>query len=308
MSHFTLRQLQVFSSAARHLSHSRAAEELHLSQPAVSMQIKQLEQSIGLPLFEQVGKKIYLTEAGREMLHYSRNIAQQIEEMDSVFDEIKGMERGQLNISLVSTANYFMPRLLAKFIQAHPKIRVNLHVANRDTVIKQLVDNLADLAITGQPPEEANMVSQVFMQNPMVVIASPSHPLANVHNIQPQQLANEMFLLRERGSGTRDVMERFFSSNKLGVPGSMEMHTNEAIKQSVQAGMGLSITSLHGIELKLETKRLTILDVENFPIMRYWHIVHRANKRLSIAAQAFKQFLLTEAEILVAPVTIDHIK
>ena len=308
MSHFTLRQLQVFAAAARHLSHSRAAEELHLSQPAVSMQIKQLEQSIGLPLFEQLGKQIHLTEAGHEMVRYARNIAQQIEEMDAVFDEMKGMERGQLNISLVSTANYFMPKLLAKFIQAHPNISVNLHVANRDAVIKQLVENAADLAITGQPPEDADMVSQVFMQNPLVVIASPGHPLAHVHDIQPQQLAQEIFLLRERGSGTRDVMERFFNSHQLAMPGSMEMHTNEAIKQSVQAGMGLSITSLHGIELKLETKRLTILDVANFPIMRYWHIVHRANRRLSVAAQAFKQFLLTEAEILVAPLPLKNVK
>jgi DNA-binding transcriptional LysR family regulator len=308
MSHFTLRQLQVFSAAARLLSHSRAAEELHLSQPAVSMQIKQLEQSIGLPLFEQIGKQIHLTEAGHEMVRYSRNIAQQIEEMDAVFDEMKGMERGQLNISLVSTANYFMPKLLAKFIQAHPNINVNLHVANRDAVIKQLEDNAADLAITGQPPEDANMVSQVFMQNPLVVIAAPSHRLANAHNIQPEQLAGETFLLREQGSGTRDVMERFFTNNQLAKPSSMEMHTNEAIKQSVQAGMGLSITSLHGIELKLETNRLTILDVANFPIMRYWHIVHRANRRLSLAAQAFKQFLIAEAEILVAPVAIQHTK
>lgn len=308
MSHFTLRQLQVFAAAARHLSHSRAAEELHLSQPAVSMQIKQLEQSIGLPLFDQVGKQIHLTEAGREMVIYSRNIAQQIEEMDAVFDAMKGMERGQLNISLVSTANYFMPKLLAKFIQIHPNINVTLHVANRDAVIKQLVENAADLAITGQPPEDADMVSQVFMQNPLVVIAAPSHPLANAHDIQPEQLAQETFLLRERGSGTRDVMERFFTSHHLAMPGSMEMHTNEAIKQSVQAGMGLSITSLHGIELKLETKRLTILDVANFPIMRYWHIVHRANRRLSVAAEEFKQFLLTEAEILVAPVALHHIK
>jgi len=304
MSHFTLRQLQVFSAVARHLSHSRAADELHLSQPAVSMQIKQLEQSIGLPLFDQVGKQIHLTEAGHEMVIYSRNIAQQLEEMDAVFDEMKGMERGKLNISLVSTANYFMPKLLAKFIQLHPNIQVNLFVANRDAVIKQLVENVADLAITGQPPEGVEMVSESFMQNPLVVIAAPNHPLANVSNIQPEQLANETFLLREQGSGTRGVMERFFTSNHLAMPGSMEMHTNEAIKQSVQAGMGLSITSLHGIELKLETNRLVILDVANFPIMRHWHIVHRANKRLSIAGRAFKQFLLTEAERLATPVAL----
>lgn len=307
MSHFTLRQLQVFAAAARHLSHSRAAEELHLSQPAVSMQIKQLEQSIGLPLFDQVGKQIHLTEAGREMVIYSRNIAQQLEEMDAVFDEMKGMERGELNISLVSTANYFMPKLLAKFIQMYPNIHVNLFVANRDAVIKQLVENIADLAITGQPPVGLDMVSESFMQNPLVVIAAPSHPLAHESDIQPEQLAHETFLLRERGSGTRDVMERFFTNHYLAMPGSMEMHTNEAIKQSVQAGMGLSITSLHGIELKLETNRLVILDVANFPIMRHWHIVHRANKRLSIAAKAFKQFLLTEAEQLLPSVPLKRL-
>ena len=308
MSHLTLRQLQVFSAVARNLSHSRAAAELHLSQPAVSMQIKQLEQGIGLPLFEQVGKQIHLTEAGREMVVYSRNIAQQLEEMDAVFDEMKGLERGELNISVVSTANYFMPQLLAKFIQMHPKIHVSLHVANRDAVIKQLSENVADLAIMGQPPQGADMVAQSFMQNPLVVIAAPSHPLVKLSDIQPQQLARETFLMREQGSGTRDVMERFFASHQLAMPSCMEMDTNEAIKQSVQAGMGLGIISLHGIELELETRRLTILDVAHFPILRHWHIVHRANKRLSTAGRAFKQFLLTEAERLAAPVALKRAK
>lgn len=308
MFHITFRQLQVFSSVARHLSHSRAAEELHLSQPGVSMQIKQLEQSIGLPLFEQIGKQIHLTEAGRELVIYSRNIAQQLEEMEGVFQEMKGLERGSLNISVVSTANYFMPQLLAKFIQLHPKIHVGLHVANRDAVIRQLTENVADLAIMGQPPEGAEMVAQSFMQNPLVVIAAPTHPLVKISDIKPAQLARETFLLREQGSGTRDVMERFFASHQLAMPSSMEMDTNEAIKQSVQAGMGLGIISLHSIELELETRRLAILDVAHFPIMRHWHIVHRANKRLSTAGRAFKQFLLTEAERLVAPVPFKRIK
>lgn len=298
MFHITFRQLQVFSAVARNLSHSRAAEELHLSQPAVSMQIKQLEQSVGLPLFEQVGKAIHLTEAGRELVVYSRNIAQLMEEMEAVFEEMKGLERGKLNISVVSTANYFMPQLLAKFIQMHPKLNVSLHVANRDAVIKQLTENVADLAIMGQPPEGAEMVAQSFMQNPLVVIAAPNHPLVHAQQIQPEQLAKENFLLRERGSGTRGVMERFFMDHQLPRPNCMEMDTNEAIKQSVQAGMGLGIISLHGIEMELETKRLAILDVAYFPIIRHWHIVHRANKRLSMAGRAFKQFLLTEAERL----------
>ena len=301
MIHVTLRQLQVFAAVARHLSHSRASEELYLTQPAVSMQIKQLERSIGLPLFEQMGKQIHLTEAGKEMLRYSRNISQQLEEMEAVFSEMKGLERGRLNISAVSTANYFMPQLLAKFIQLHPQIQVSLHVANSDAVLKQLTDNVADFAIMGQPPEGADMSSESFMQNPLVVIAAPKHALAKMRRIKPRQLAQETFLLREQGSGTRGVVERFFASHRMALPAHMEMDTNEAIKQSVQAGMGLGIISRHGIELELEAKRLIVLDVEHFPIVRHWHIVHRKGKRLSTASQAFKKFLLTEAEALATP-------
>lgn len=301
MLHISIRQLQVFESVARHLSHSRAAAELFLSQPAVSMQIKQTENAIGLPLFEQVGKKLHLTAAGNELLHYARSMLQLMQEMESVFDEMKGLEYGQLNISVVSTANYFMPQLLAKFIQLHPKINVSLSVANRDAVVKQLSDNVADLAIMGQPPEGADMVSQSFMPNPLVVIAAPDHPLAKRKKIQPRQLANETFLLREVGSGTRGVVERFFASHRLPLPAHMEMDTNEAIKQSVHARIGIGIISRHGIELELETKRLCILDVVGFPIVRNWHIVQRKNKRLSTAAHAFQRFLLDEAERLASP-------
>lgn len=308
MSHLTLRQLQVFSAVARHLSHSRAAEELHLSQPAVSMQIKQLEQSIGLPLFEQVGKQIHLTEAGREMVQYSRNIAQQLEEMDAVFDEMKGLERGRLNISVVSTANYFMPQLLAKFIQLHPNIHVSLHVANRDAVIRQLTENVADLAIMGQPPDGFDINAESFLDNPLVVIAATNHPLTKLKSVKFARLAEETFLSREQGSGTRSAMERVFAQHKIQPRISMEMETNEAIKQAVQAGMGLGILSLHSIELELETRRLAMLNVENFPLLRHWFVVHRANKRLSTAGQAFKQFLLTEAERLANPVPLKRVK
>lgn len=294
----SLRQLQVFESAARHLNHSRAAAELFLSQPAVSMQIKQAEQTIGLPLFEQAGKKLFLTEAGREMLHYARSMLQLMQEMETVFDEMKGLEHGHLNIAVVSTANYFMPQLLAKFIQAHPKIKVSLSVANRDAVIKQLAENIADLAIMGQPPEGTDMVAEPFMQNPLVVIAAPAHPFARAKKIQPRQLISETFLLREQGSGTRGVVERFFASHKLPLPAHMEMDTNEAIKQSVQAGMGIGIISSHGIELELETKRLIVLDVDRFPIVRHWYIVHRKDKRFSTATQEFQRFLLEASQAM----------
>jgi DNA-binding transcriptional LysR family regulator len=296
MLNFTLRQLQVFEKVASHLNYSRAAEELYLSQPAVSMQIKQLEGHIGLPLFEQMGKKIFLTEAGRELLHYSRSIAQQLAEMETVFDQMKGLGHGKLILSVVNTANYFTPRLLAKFCQRHPDINVILQVANRDAVLKQLADNSTDLAIMGQPPDGLDISAEPFLDNPLVVIAAPDHPLAKLKRVKLARLAQETFLSREPGSGTRSAMERIFAEHQISPRISMEMETNEAIKQAVQAGMGLGILSLHSIELELETRRLAMLNVEHFPLKRHWFVAHRCNKRLSGAALAFKEFLLTEAK------------
>ena len=297
MLNFTLRQLQVFEKVASHLNFSRAAEELYLSQPAVSMQIKQLEGHIGLPLFEQMGKKIFLTEAGRELFHYSRSIAQQLAEMEAVFDEMKGLGKGKLTLSVVNTANYFTPQLLAKFCRQHPNINVTLQVANRDAVLKQLADNSIDLAIMGKPPEGLDISAEPFMDNPLVVIAAPDHPLTGLKRVKFAQLAQETFLSREPGSGTRSAMERVFAEHHIQPRISMEMETNEAIKQAVQAGMGLSILSLHSIELELETKRLAMLKVEHFPLLRHWFVAHRSNKRLSSAALAFKEFLLGEATV-----------
>ena len=293
MFHFTLRQLQVFEKVADHLNYSRAAEELYLSQPAVSMQIKQLETHIGLPLFEQMGKKIFLTEAGRELFHYSRTITQQLAEMQSVFNEMKGLGQGRLTLSVVNTANYFTPQLLAKFCRRYPGINVNLHVANRDAVLKQLADNSTDLAIMGQPPEGMDVSAESFLENPLVVIAAPDHSLAKLKRVKFTRLASETFLSREPGSGTRSAMERVFAQHHIQPHISMEMETNEAIKQAVQAGMGLGILSLHSIELEVETRRLAMLNVEHFPLLRHWYVVHRSSKRLSGAALAFKDFLLT---------------
>lgn len=306
MLHITFRQLKVFESVARNLSFSRAAEELYLTQPAVSMQIKQLENNIGLPLFEQMGKKIFLTDAGRELHHYSRAISQQLVDMELALDELKGLERGKLNISVVSTANYFTPHLLAKFCQRYSNVTVNLHVSNRATVLRQLVDNVTDLAVMGQPPDNLDIVTESFMENPLVVIAPPNHPLCKLRKISAKRLEQETFLVREVGSGTRGAMERFFSAHHININQGMETDTNEAIKQAVQAGMGLGIMSLHTAELELETKRLKVLDVEGFPIMRYWHVVHRKNKRLLGVAQAFKDFLLKEAPGLMLEVTRNH--
>ena len=300
MLHFTLRQLQVFEKVANHLNYSRAAEELYLSQPAVSMQIKQLEGHLGLPLFEQMGKKIFLAEAGRELFHYAKGIAQQLAEMEAVFDEMKGLGQGKLTLSVVNTANYFTPQLLAKFCRRHPHINVILQVANRDAVLKQLADNSTDLAIMGQPPDGIDLSAESFLDNPLVVIAAPDHPFAKLKHVKFAKLADETFLSREPGSGTRSAMERVFAQHKIQPRISMEMETNEAIKQAVQAGMGLGILSLHSIELELETGRLAIVHVEHFPLLRQWFVAHRSHKRLSSAALAFKEFLLTEAEKTIA--------
>jgi DNA-binding transcriptional LysR family regulator len=297
--HLTLRQLRVFESVARHLSFSRAAEELHLTQPAVSMQIKQLEDNVGLPLFEQLGKKIYLTDAGRELFHYSRSIAQQLQEVEEVLDQLKGLERGRLVISVVSTAKYFVPKLLARFQKIHPKISVSIYVANRENVLKHLADNEVDLAIMGRPPQNMELHAEPIMDNPLVCVAAPDHPLAKLKKVSLQRLEEENFLVREPGSGTRHAMERFFAEHGVKLNRGIEMDTNEAIKAVVGAGMGLSVISLHTCELEVETGRLVVLNVEGFPILRQWYLVHRAQKRLTAAALAFRDYMLAEAPKLV---------
>ena len=303
MLHVTFRQLRVFEAVARNLSYTRAAEELFLTQPAVSMQIKQLEESVGLPLFEQIGKKIFLTEAGREMFHYARSISSQLAEAEAVLTELKGLRRGKLNISVVSTANYFAPQLLAVFCRRHENITLSLDVVNRETLLAQLKDNEMDMAIMGQPPEGLDIEAAPFMENPLVVVASPGHPLVGRRGITPDQLASETFIVREPGSGTRGAMERFFQQHRMTLHTGMEMSTTEAIKQAVQAGMGLAVVSRHTIALELETRRLAILVVDSFPIMRHWYVAHRKGKRLSAVAQAFKEFLLNEAAQLLAATT-----
>lgn len=295
MLHLSLRQLKVFEAVARNLSYSKAARELHLTQPAVSMQVRGMEESIGLPLTEQLGKKIFLTEAGREVFYYSQSIAAQLADLEMALNQMKGLEQGQLNLAVVSTANAVATDLLAGFRSHHPGVAIQLGVTNRQEVLSQLAANDIDLAIMGQPPEGHDLDAVSFMENPLVVIAPPGHPLTRKKRIPARELANEPFLVREAGSGTRGAMERFFAARGLNIHTSMEMSSNEAIKHAVQAGLGLGILSLHTLEQELTLRRLAVLEVEGFPIMRHWYIVHRADKRLSPVAQAFKEFLLGQA-------------
>ena len=294
----TFRQLSVFTSVARHLSFTQAAKELHLSQPAVSMQVKQMEEQVGLPLFEQMGKQTYLTGVGIEMFHYSRAIGQLLTEAEEVINEIKGAHRGRITISVASTANNFVPTLLGTFHESFPDITVSLDVTNRETLLEQLEQNEVDLVVMGQPPKEMDLEAGAFMENPLVVIAPPDHPLAGEKNIPMSRMEDEIFLTRERGSGTRGAIERFFEQHDVRLSTGMEIASNEAIKQSVQAGLGLGLLSKHTLDMELALNKLAILDVEDFPIVRHWYVMHRKGKRLSPVAQAFKQFLLEEANNL----------
>ena len=292
---FTLRQLRLFEAVARNASYTRAAEEMHLTQPAVSTQVKQLEEDVGMALFEHMGRKIFLTEAGREMYQFSRSIAQKFDDISMVLDEMKGVKHGVLNISVTSTAKYFAPYLLAEFCRQHAGITVNLDVTNRATLLRQLADNLPDMAIMGTPPTGLDLEADSFMSNPLVVIAPPSHPLAQAGRISLHRLMQEPFIQREQGSGTRNAIERFMEQRGLSMKTTMEMSRNEAIKHAVMAGLGLGMVSIHTLELELALGRLAILDVEGFPIVKDWYLVHRTGKRFSGAAAAFKDFVLQES-------------
>ncbi|PIQ33781.1 MAG: LysR family transcriptional regulator [Zetaproteobacteria bacterium CG_4_9_14_3_um_filter_49_83] len=292
----TLKQMKILQSIIEHQSYTDAAKSLFMTQPAVSMQIKQLEQQIGLPLFERSGKNIFPTEAGNELYNYAKNIQQTLQEASEIIEELKGMKRGKLHLTMASTANYFAPQLIAAFHHQYPGALVTLDVTNRPGLLQALDNNDTDMAIMGKPPKGHDLLGTPFIDNPLVVIAYPDHPLAKQQNIQMSQIANESFIVRESDSGTRMAADRFFAEHQLELIPGMVMNRSEAIKQAVMAELGLGIVSLHTIEMELALKRLVVLDVEDFPIMRQWHIVHRKNKRFAAIPEAFKSFVLRHAE------------
>nr|AAD02440.1 Rubisco operon transcriptional regulator [Thiobacillus denitrificans] len=289
MRRLTLRQFRIFEAVARHLSFSRAAEELHLSQPAVSMQVRGIEVILGMPLTEQIGRKIFLTDAGREYCTRARRSRRVSTDLQHNLVQLRGLEQGRLTLAVTSTVNAVATGILARFRARYPDIAIHLGVSNRAEVLDMLVGNQVDLAIMGQVPDHLGLDATRFMDNPLVVIAPPDHPLASRRKVPIETLADEPFLVREAGSGTRGAMERFFAARGLELKSSMEMSRNEAIRQAVQAGLGLGILSLQTLELELALKRLAVLKAEGFPIMRHWYVVHRADKRLSPVAQAFKE-------------------
>lgn len=301
MRHSTLRQLEVFEAIARLGSFTRAAEELYLTQPTVSMQIKKLADAVGLPLFEQVGKKMYLTDAGRELQQTCRGIFEHLAHFEMVTADMKGLKTGKLRLAVVTTAKYFAPRLLGMFCQQYPGVEVSLKVSNRERVLERLAGNQDDLYILGQPPEEADAVAEAFLENPLVVLAPAQHALAHKKNISLKRIAEEPFLLREPGSGTRMATERVFAEQGLKLKMRMELGSNEAIKQAVIGGLGISVLSSHTLALKALSGQFVILDVQGFPIQRHWHFAYPAGKQLSIVANTFADYLRQASKLIGTP-------
>jgi len=291
MRRSTFRQLELFEAIARLGSFTRAAEELYLTQPTVSMQIKKLSDTVGMPLFEQVGKKIYLTDIGHEMHKTCRGISEILSNFEMVAADMKGLKKGSLRLTVVTTAKYFAPRLLGTFCQQYPGVDVSLKVSNRERVLERMANNLDDLYIMGQPPDNIDVVAEAFLENTLVVIAPANHALAKKKKIPLELLSREPFLLREQGSGTRIATERLFGELGLKPNMRMELGSNEAIKQSVIGGLGISVLSQHTFELDVPSKKFVVLDVQGFPIRRQWYFVYPAGKQLSMIAKTFVEYL-----------------
>ena len=296
----TIRQLQIFSTAAAHLSFARTSEQLHLTQAAVSLQVKQLEGLVGLALFERRGRKVHLTEAGEHLARYARVVLDALRDADAAISALKGLRGGRIAVGAVSTAKYFAPAMIARFRQRYPDVRVVLSVNNREVIVRELERNEIDLAIMGTPPQRFETVAVPFADHPLVVIAPPSHPRARERAIPLEALAGERFLVREQGSGTRSSMERFFGERGFTPRIDSVMNSNETIKQAVMAGMGVAFISRNTIGLELATGHLCVLDVEGLPLMRRWYVVQRAGRFVSPATAAFVQFVVENAPPLLA--------
>ncbi|MBD2091780.1 LysR family transcriptional regulator [Microcoleus sp. FACHB-1515] len=295
MIHATLHQLKVFEATARHGSFTRAAEELFLTQPTVSMQVKQLTKAVGLPLFEQVGKRLFLTEAGRELFSTCQQIFSQLEQLEMKVADLKGMKQGHLRLSVITTAKYFMPKLLGPFCQLYPGIDVSLTVTNHERVIDRLANNQDDLYVMSQLPEHLEINSHPFLDNPLVVIAPAGHPLEKERNITLERLAEEPFIMREPGSGTRRAIQTMLDQKNLTVKVRLELGSNEAIKQAIAGGLGISVLSRHTLTNE-NAGELVVLDVEGFPIDRQWYVVSLSGKQLSVVASTFLDYLQEAAK------------
>ena len=308
MKNATFRQLRVFSEVARHLSFSKAAQALHLTPPAVTMQIKELEANVGLPLFDRNGKTVSLTTPGEYMLVYARRMLATLKDAEDAAARLKHVEAGTLTIGMVSTAKYFLPRLLAQFRREHEGVEIALVEGNREKLVQMLQANDVDIAVMGRPPKELATRAEPFAAHPHVFVAPVDHPLVKDGGTPSTDALRPFgFILREEGSGTRAALEKFLQQARLEPRVVMEMGSNETIKQAVMAGMGISFLSLHTLQLELDHGLLALVPVEGSPVVRAWNVVHTLAKVLSPAAEAFRYFVLERGEAYLASQYARHL-
>ncbi len=294
--HASLRQIQIFESVARKLSFTRAAEELFLTQPTVSAQVKSLVEAIDMPLYEQIGRQIYLTDVGEQVARSCREVIDQFSNLEILLDDFKGMKRGRLRVSVMTTAKYFMPLALGAFCKAYPYINLDLTITNRDSMLTRVANNLDDLYILGQvPPNELDLTVIPFVPNPLVIISHENNPLVG-KKVTLKRLAKEYFIMREEGSGIRSAVENVFAEKGLKVNERLVITSNEAVKHCVIGELGVACVSKHGLHYQSSQSPIVVLDVEGFPIQKQWNIVYPASKKLSIIAQEFLVFLQERGE------------
>lgn len=297
--HGMLPQLAVFEAVARTSSFTKAAEELHLAQPTVSAQIKKLSENLQISLFEQIGKKIYLTPAGQILYAGCESLFKSLGHIEESISTLRNLEGGKLRLAISTSGKYFVPRLLAEFVKLYPQIEINLQIHNRNELIKRLSNNEDDLYIFSNPPEEIEVVSQPILPNPMVMFARKDHPLAGQHSIASEALKNEFFIMRETGSGTRMVCDAFFERHQIQPKVQLTLSSNEAIKQAILAGLGISILSQYTLGLDVEEPRLVTLDIQGFPIGLQWQFIYPVGKQISSVTRAFMNFVRKEACTLI---------
>ncbi|ABW25606.1 MULTISPECIES: LysR family transcriptional regulator [Acaryochloris] len=288
----TLHQLKVFETAARHGSFTRAAEELYLTQPTVSIQIKQLSKTVGFPLFEKLGKQLYLTEVGNRLFTTCQSIFEELDQFEMIVSDLQGMTQGKLHLATVTTCKYFVPRLLGNFCDQYPGIDISLKITNHLQLEKRMMENRDDLYILSHPPQHIDLKVQPVIKNPLVVVAPPSHPLVGQKNIDISALNNQRFIMREPGSGTRHAVQALFNKHKVNVEIKLELGSNEAIKQAIAGGLGISVLSRHSLNGR-EYTDLAILDVEHFPIEQQWSVAYLSGKHLSVVAETFLHYLVS---------------
>ena len=294
--HVTLRQLKVFETVARHGSFTRAADELNLSQPTVSMQVKQLTDTVDQPLFHLVGKQVFLTEIGQDLLQTCKEIFTAWDRFEMIAADIKGLKRGRLRIATVTTGKYFVPRLLGPFCKQYPNIDAQFEIASRDAVMERLGKNEDDLYVMDSPPQHFDIQVHAFLDNPLIAVAPSAHPLAAMPYVPLETFAQELLLMRERGSGTRMATERFFRERGMALKVKMEIGSNEAIKHAVAGGLGVSVLSQWALAYDPMAEQIRVLNVEGFPITHAWYLLHSGARQPSVVAKAFLEYALRDGK------------